>query len=706
MPEADPRPTLAAPDDDPYLWLEEVEGARALAWVEAQNRASLGRFGDARFAADRDLLAAIFDRPDNIPGIARRGARLFNFWKDADHPRGLWRTTTLESFAGEQPQWQVLLDLDALARAEGEDWVWAGAETLPASHDHAILSLSRGGGDAVVLREFDLAAQGFVAGGFHLPEAKGDAQWLDRDTLLLASALGEGMATEAGYARTVRRWRRGTEPLDAPVIFAVDAASMSASAGLDRGAAEERLWFVEKPGFFDTIAWIGDREGPRRRLELPTDAWFRWHHDWLVVRPRTPWTVGGSRHAPDSLLGISLSAFLAGERRFARLFEPGPRQALQYFFWCGDSLVLSLLDDLRPVFERLTPSAQGWARARIGGLPQSGTAQVWSLDVEEEESTGELLASTQDPLTPPALLLLRPGAAPQVLKRAPQVFDPAGLAVTRHEAVSSDGIAVPYIQIGPPGETGEAPVHLYGYGGFAIPMLPAYNSALGKLWLERGGTSVIACIRGGGEYGTAWHEAGRRAGKRLSHDDFAAVAADLVRRGLTRPGRIAAEGGSNGGILITNMLTRYPERFGALFCTIPLIDMRRYAKLHAGASWIAEYGDPDDPRDWQFLAGLSAYHAAAPGRAYPPILLATSRRDDRVHPGHARKMAAKLQAMGYAAFFYEPAAGGHGYGKDNRERAAFTALGYAFLRRMIGWEKDAGAGAAASPTPLWPTASA
>lgn len=689
MPEADPRPTLAAPDDDLYLWLEEVEGARALAWVEAQNRASLSRFGDARFAADRDLLAAILDRPDNIPGVARRGARLFNFWKDADHPRGLWRTTTLESYGTEQPDWEVLLDLDALARAEGEDWIWAGAATLPVSHDRAILSLSRGGGDAVVLREFDLAARGFVAHGFHLPEAKGDAVWLDRDSLLLASALGEGMATEAGYARTVRLWRRGTEPLDAPVIFSVSAASMSASAGIDRGAAEERLWFAEKPGFFDTTVWIGDRTGPRRRLELPSDTWFRWHHDWLVVRPRTRWTVAGSRHAADSLLGISLSAFLAGERRFTTLFEPGPRQALQSFFWCGGNLVVSLLDDLRPVFERLTPSAQGWSRACIGGLPQSGTAQVWSLDVEEEESTGELLASAQDPLTPPALLLLRPGAAPQVLKRAPRVFDPAGIAVTRHEAVSSDGTAVPYIQVGPPGETGDAPVHLYGYGGFAIPMLPTYNSALGKLWLERGGTSVIACIRGGGEYGTAWHEAGRRAGKRLSHDDFAAVAADLVRRGLTRPGRIAAEGGSNGGILITNMLTRYPERFGALFCTIPLIDMRRYARLHAGASWVAEYGDPDDPRDWQFLAGISAYHAAVPGRAYPPILFATSRRDDRVHPGHARKMAAKLQAMGYAAFFYEPAAGGHGYGKDNRERAAFTALGYAFLRRMIGWETSA-----------------
>jgi prolyl oligopeptidase len=684
----DPRPTPEAPDDDPYLWLEEVDSVRALAWVEGQNQRTLARFGDARFARDRDGLAAILDRPDNIPGIARRGTRVYNFWKDAAHPRGLWRRTTLESYRGAAPDWEVLFDLDALATAEGEDWIWAGATTLPGSHDRAILSLSRGGGDAVVLREFDLGRRAFVPDGFVLPEAKGGAAWLDRDTLLLASALGEGMATAAGYARTVRRWRRGGDPLAAPVIFATRAEFMSAGADVDRTAPGERVWFAEKPGFFDTIVWLGDRNGPQRRLELPSDARFHWYRDWLVVCPRQAWTAGGRVHAADTVLGIRLSEFLAGSRDFALLFQPGPRQALQDFFWCGDGLVLSWLDDLRPAFARLAPGAPGWTRTPIEGLPQSGVAHLGSLDVEEAESTGEMLASAQDPLTPPTLFLLRPPTAPVVLKRAPEVFDARGLMITRHDAVSSDGTRVPYVQVGPPGETGEAPVHLYGYGGFEIPVLPSYSSALGKLWLEHGGTSVSASIRGGGEYGTAWHEAGRRAGKRLSHDDFAAVAADLVRRGVTRPGRIAAEGGSNGGILITNMLTRYPERFGALFCTIPLIDMRRYARLHAGASWIAEYGDPDDPADWAFLKGLSAYHQAAPGRPYPPILIATSRRDDRVHPGHARKMAAKLQAMGYDAWFYEPAAGGHGYGKDNRERAAFTALGYAFLRRRIGWEAE------------------
>jgi prolyl oligopeptidase len=682
---ADARPTVAAPDDDPYLWLEEIEGARALAWVEAQNAATLSRFGGARMAAERDALAAIYNRSDNIPFVTRRGARLFNFWKDAAHPRGLWRTTSLESFRQAAPDWDVLLDLDALAATEGEDWIW-GASTLPGSHDRAILHLSRGGSDAAVLREFDLATRAFVAGGFSLAEGKSNAAWLDRDTLLLASPLGDDMATRSGYARTVRLWRRGSDAHTAPVIFATRPDCMSVSADVDREAPTERLWFAERLGFFDSVVWIGDRTGAATRIEVPTDAWLRWHRGWLVVKPRRAWTVGGETYAPDTVLGIAFAAFLAGERRFERLFEPAPRRTLQGFFWCGDRLVLSILDDLRPVFEVLTPAPAGWARARIGGLPEIGSAHIWSLDEREEESNGDLLMTTQDPLTPAALFLAHPPAAPVLLKRAPEVFDPAGLSVTRHEAVSSDGARVPYVQVGPPGESGEAPVHLTGYGGFGISLLPVYNSSIGKAWLERGGTSVVANLRGGGEFGSAWHDAGRRQGKRLSHDDFAAVAADLVRRGVTRPGRIAAEGGSNGGILIANMLTRYPERFGALLCTIPLIDMRRYTKLLAGASWIAEYGDPDKAEDWAFLSQISAYHQAVPGQPYPPILIATTRRDDRVHPGHARKMAAKLQAMGYAAYFYEPAAGGHGYGKDNTERATFAALGYAFLRRTIGWE--------------------
>jgi prolyl oligopeptidase len=684
----DDRPTIAAPDDDPYLWLEEVEGERALDFVDRQSRLTLEAFGGRQYEADRDALAAIYDRSDNIPYVTRQGGLLYNLWKDAKNPRGLWRRTTLADFRNADPNWETLLDIDRLATEEDKDWLLSWTQPLP-GNSRVITALSKGGSDAVTLREFDLETKVFVADGFTLAEAKSGVEWIDADTLLLSSALGEGMATTSGYARTVRLWRRG-EPVErAPVLFEVPADRMAAYCSVDDTAPTPRMWFIDRIDFFNLHLWLGTEAGPHTKLDLPTDIWLEAHNDWLAVKLRAAWTVAGKTYAPDSVLGISLSAFLAGDRIFTTVFEPGARRALQGFFWTAGKLVLSILDELRPAFEICTPSAGGWTHAQLQGLPEIGVVDVWRLDRHEAESNGDLLANVQDPVTPPSLLLIEGVASPAILKQAPKTFAADGLIVTRHEAISIDGERIPYVQTGPAAESGDAPVYMSAYGGFGLAVKPHYNSALGKLWLERGGTTVQANIRGGGEFGTRWHDAGRYAGKRLAHDDFAAVAADLVKRGLTRAGRIAAEGGSNGGILITNMLVRYPERFGALFCTIPLIDMRRYTKLLAGASWIAEYGDPDKPEEWEWLKTYSAYHAAIPGQNYPPILIATTRRDDRVHPGHARKMAAKLQAMGYEAWFYEPAAGGHGYGKDNRERAGFIALGYTFLRNKIGWTDNA-----------------
>ncbi|RVT97544.1 S9 family peptidase [Rhodovarius crocodyli] len=681
----DPRPTLSAPDDDPWLWLEEIEAPRATAWADEQSARTMAAFADARFAADRDAVRTALDRPDKLPHVTRRGDWLYNFWTDAANPKGIWRRTTLASYRSAVPEWQLLLDVDALAREEAEDWVWTGAGTLPGSHDRALLRLSRGGGDAVVLREFDLVALRMVEGGFVLPEAKGGADWLDRDTLVVSSAYGEGMATRAGYARTVRLWQRGTDPAAARVIFEVPDDHMGAWGSYE--AEEDRLVFVDQQGFYDTAVHLGGRDGPAQRIDLPTDMGFRWQRGWVALRPRSPWTHAGVTHPADTLLVASLESVLAGAPDCRVIFTPGERTALQGFFWCDGRLVVSVLDELRPRFTIFTPGGD-WQGRELSGLSENGVASLWPLDTEDDESDGSLLVQTEDPITPPSLLLTNVGlATPELLRRSSAVYDAAGLVVTRHEAVSEDGERIPYVVTGPAAETGQAPVHLSGYGGFRISRLPHYQGMMGKLWLEKGGTTVIANIRGGGEFGTRWHEAGRRERKALSHADFAAVAADLVRRGVTTPGRIAAEGGSNGGLLIANMLTRYPERFGALFCTIPLIDMRRYTRLLAGASWIAEYGDPDVAEDWAFLQHISAYQVAAPGRSYPPILLATARKDDRVHPGHARKMAAKLQAMGYPAWFYEPPAGGHGYGKDNAEVASFAALGAAFLRRSIGWEK-------------------
>lgn len=678
------KPNLSAPDDDPFLELEEVSGARALNWVEAQNRRTLAEFGGKRIAGDAAALKAILDRPDRIAYVRRRAGKLYNFWQDEKNPRGLIRRTTMESYSTDAPRWDVVLDFDALARAEGEDWVYAGAASLPGDDAHVMLSLSRGGSDAVVLREFNRETGKFVEDGFHVPEAKGSVVWIDKDTLLLTSAIGgDEFVTAAGYSRTVRLWKRGQPWEAAGKIFEIDRGHMGVWCGVDHRHPEKPAYILDHSDFFNVAVHTGPAGGELRQLELPSGVSVEFENDLMAVKPREAWAVGGRSFSADSLLAISRTAFLAGSRDFTVLFEPAARRALQSFAFVNGKLLLHYKDNLENRFEARDGN---WQSLPFPELPGTGSVSVMPFDAEPSDSNGDLLISINDPVTPPALSFCAEGSTlPQVLKRTPSFFDATGLKVTRHEAVSPDGERIPYVEIGPGDASGNAPVHMTGYGGFGLSEEATYNAAMGKLWLEQGGTCVIAHIRGGGEFGTPWHDAGRLAGKAKSHDDFAAIAGDLVKRGLTVPGRIAAEGGSNGGLLVANMLVRYPERFGALFCTIPLTDMRRYTKLLAGASWMAEYGDPEKVEDWAFMEKFSAYHLAEPGKTYPPILIASSKADDRVHPGHGRKFTAKLQAMGYAAYYYEPATGGHSYGKDSTEKAEFIALGLGFLKLGIGF---------------------
>ncbi|SFJ69805.1 prolyl oligopeptidase [Bosea sp. OK403] len=681
----DERPTLNNPDDDPRLWLEGVEDPRATAFADRETQRTLADFGDRVFEQDRDALAAIFDRDDRLPLANRRGGLLYNLWQDRDHPRGLWRRTTLNSYRSARPDWELLLDLDALAASESEDWVWQHAAAAPGTSMRVLIGLSRGGSDACVLREFDTAEKAFVEGGFHLPEAKQSASWLDKDSLLVASALGEGQSTSSGYARAIRLWQRGQDIAQAKTVFTVPENHMLAFAWIDRTASPTRVIYGDQRAFFEAEAHLGDAEGPQRPIPIPKDCWWLVRNDHVVIKPRTEWSVAGHNYPADTVLAGQFGDLLANSFKPVVLFKPGLRRTLKGMFWAGDRLFLSILDELVPKFQAYRPTAKGWLRTDPEAMPRHRVVDVWRVDLRAEETNGDVFVSAQDPVTPPSLFYIAEGRPPERLKRASASFDATGLQVSHHEAQALDRERIPYLQIGPRNARGDAPTLMYGYGGFGHAQMPSYNSAVGKLWLERGGTYVLAQIRGGGEFGSPWHHAGIREHKARSHDDFAAVAGDLVERGLTRPGRIAAEGGSNGGLLIANMLTRYPERFGALFCTIPLIDMRRYSKLLAGASWIAEYGDPDLPEDWAFLQHVSAYHALSAGKPRPPILIATTRRDDRVHPGHARKMFAKLRDLGHDAWLYEPVAGGHGYGKDSRERAAFIALGYRFLRQKIGW---------------------
>jgi prolyl oligopeptidase len=680
-------------DDDPFVWLEQVDSLEARAWVEARNAETKDALCDTQFDHDRAALLDILNARDRIPWVVQRGKCVYNFWQDEQNPKGLWRRTTLASYRAAATEWEVIIDIDALAKAEGEDWVWRGCTSLPPVHRYGLVQLSRGGADAVVIREFDLAHKRFVEGGFFLPEAKGGAGWLDDNTLLVSSALGgEAFQTASGYARTVRRWQRGTPFEAAPVLFECERTEMVAWGWREHSPSYPRTCFMRRPDFFRMAFYVEGGDGAQRQLDIPADAYLYVERNWLVLNLRSDWADAERRYKAGALLVSDIDALLAGNRDFTVLFEPTRTCFLQHFAAAGNAVAFKVLDNVHSRILLAHHQNGSWRVEPLAGLPGMQTVDFYRLvedDIDwlgEEEHEGEtFVISSQNSILPPTQWLARPGQSAEMLKQAPARFDAAGLVITQHHAVSVDGEQIPYFQVARAGMPldGTNLCLLTGYGGYQIASLPYYAVSVGKLWLERGGVFVIANIRGGGEFGPDWHKAGMRAGKKLSHDDFAAVAKDLIARGVTRPQRLACKGGSNGGLLVGNMLTRYPDLFGAIDCAVPLLDMKRYTKLTAGSSWVSEYGDPEKAEDWAFLEELSAYHHVEPSRRYPPILLTTSARDDRVHPGHARKMAGKLAAQGHRVYFHEPLEGGHAGATDNAQLAFNIALSFAFLRKTI-----------------------
>ena len=487
----------------------------------------------------------------------------------------------------------------------------------------------------------------------------------------------------------MRRWRRGTSFSESKIVFEGAVGDISVSAAVDHSASQSGVLFVRRVAFFDVEAHLERPGQARQKLDLPVEISLDLHRGWLLVKPRLDWMIGGVTYPAGCLATIEIDAFLAGERTFAILFTPTDRRILDGWITTSRHVVLSILDNVRSRVEIAAPPTAGdpsWRVTPYAGLPEAATISLTPLYDDGPPDSDAFLAIAADFITPTTLYLCEAAREPEILKQQPAQFDASGLEITQHEAVSTDGVKVPYFQVARKGLIldGSHPTRLSGYGGFAISNLPRYAPVLGALWLARGGVYVLANIRGGGEFGDAWHLAGRREGKKLAHDDFAAVAQDLIRRGVTAPKHLSAEGGSNGGLLVGSMLTRYPELFGAIWCQVPLLDMRRYTALPPGASWIAEYGDPDQPDDWAFMQSFSPYQQVTANRPYPPMLLTTSTRDDRVHPGHARKMAARLQALGYPVMLYENTEGGHGGAADKDQAALIAAMGAAFLRGAIG----------------------
>jgi prolyl oligopeptidase len=673
-------------EPDPFLWLEDVEGGKALDWVREQNARTLAELeADPRYPGLHDAALKIVTAQDRIPYPRLLGDALANFWQDDIRVRGLWRRTTLDSYRTAEPRWEPVLDIDALAAAEGKNWVFHGGITLPPDDRLALIGLSDGGKDASEWREFDTASGEFIEGGFFLPEGKQSASWLDDGTLLVGRDWGPGTMTASGYPFILKRLRRGAPLAEAEEVFRGDAADVNVRPAILRdpdGRVRGTLVFRALTFFESETHLLGD--AAPIRLPLPLKSQFRdFVSGQLIFTLDEAWDWRGVTYPAGALISLELAACYADIDSIepCLIYAPGPRETIESVSATRSRLLVTICRNVQGSAVSYRFEGGGWQSSPLP-LPEHASITIVSTGERDERAFVDAAGF----LTPNALWLadLAAGTAAAV-KTSPVRFDAAPFMVEQFEAASADGTLVPYFVIRPRDLAfdGAAPTLLYGYGGFQVSMTPAYVPIAGKLWLEHGGVYVIANIRGGGEFGPQWHQAALKDHRQRAFDDFIAVAEDLIRRKITSPRRLGIMGGSNGGLLMGAMLTQRPDLFRAVVIQVPLLDMLRYHKLLAGASWMAEYGDPDDPDEAVFLRRISPYHNLRDGRPYPEPFFLTSTKDDRVHPGHARKMAAKMAAMGLPFLYYENINGGHAAAANLQERARRHGLEFTYLMRKL-----------------------
>ncbi|MFP4623283.1 MAG: prolyl oligopeptidase family serine peptidase [Gemmatimonadota bacterium] len=676
-------PALAQQVDDPpdpYLWLEEVEGERAMRWVQEQSRGTLDALSrhPAYQRLYRDALE-ILSSDERIAYPSIMGDHLYNFWTDDTHERGIWRRTSWESYLSGEPEWEVVLDIDALAILEGETWAFGGATCLAPEYRHCMVSLSRGGADATEVREFDLETATFVEDGFFLPEAKNSVAWKSRDELLVSTDFGEGSLTASGYPRVAKLWRRGQPLSRAETLFEGEREDVGVWVGALETATDRYQVVFHRPSFFEGTVHVL-QDGDLVALDAPPDADPMIVSDQLVVYLRSPWEVGGATYPQGAVVAMEYDRFLAGDRDFDMVVEPTATQTVQGVADTRDYLLVSLLDNVRGELWRYHREGGEWVGEAIDA-PAMGTIGVASTDVH----TNRFFFTFSSYSQPTTLYLADHDGSVREVRQLPAMFDADGLQVEQHHATSRDGTRIPFFLVHDEDmrRDGGNPTLLYGYGGFEVSQTPSYSGIVGKAWLEQGGAYVVANIRGGGEFGPAWHRAALKENRQRAYDDFIAVAEYLIDHGITSPDHLGIMGGSNGGLLVGVAMTQRPDLFDAVVVQVPLLDMRRYNKLLAGASWMAEYGNPDVPEEWAYIREYSPYQNVEPDESYPRPLFYTTTRDDRVHPGHARKMAAKMADMGHPVYYYENTEGGHGAGITPEQRARMYALTYAYLLERL-----------------------
>lgn len=670
-------------DDDPYIWLEEVEGEAALAWVEQENdlaTAYLERLPTFDSFYARNL--EIYDSEDRIARPGLRGDYVYNFWRDANQKRGIWRRTTLEDYVSGDADWNIVLDLDALAEEEGENWVWKGASCLRPEYRRCLLRLSRGGADAVVVREFDTESGEFLADGFYVAESKSRLSWVDEDSVFIGSDFGEGSLTDSGYPRTSRIWSRGTPLEEAKEVFAGEIADVSAAVYRTWDGDESYDVAQRAPSFFAAVRYLYAEDGNHRKIEIPDDARFYGvFKGQMLLELKSAWTPADIEYAQGTLMSIDFDAFMGGAREFSIVYVPTEFTAIRSAMTTRDYLIVSKLQNVVGELTRYEFLDGEWVGTDIPTEPMGRIGLVTA-----SENSNVFFYNDEGFLRPDTLYGATDGGqSVESLFSLPEYFDATGMTVEQHFATSKDGTKIPYFLVLPKGfeATGDVPTLMYGYGGFEISRTPNYSATVGHAWLSRGGAYVMTNIRGGGEYGPAWHQSALKENRQRAYDDMAAIAEDLIARNVTSPAHLGVQGGSNGGLLTGVMLTQRPDLWNAVVIQVPLLDMKRFNKLLAGASWMGEYGDPDTD-DWEFIQKYSPYHNLKKDVKYPIPFFTTSTRDDRVHPGHARKMVARMREMGHDLFYYENTVGGHAGASDNTQAARIQAMLYSYLWDQLG----------------------
>jgi prolyl oligopeptidase len=681
--------TAAAPlagTTDPFLWLENVYGARAMAWVKAENAKTLGVLQrDPHFAPFRATALTLMQAQSRIPAPELIDGQVYNFWQDATHVRGIWRRTTIAGYAQHTPPWRTVLDLDALARSEGKNWVWQGDDCDSPSGTRCLIYLSEGGEDASTIREFDLTTGTFVDDGFVLPRAKQTAAWVDDDTLLVARPWAPGDVTASGYSYIVKTLKRGQPLADAVELTRGSKSDVQTQPQELHDAQGDRILVIRRGiSFFESRTSLVTPSG-LRALDLPLKSDLRaLVAGRLLIALAQPWRIGNRTIAAGDLVSVNLAAAIADPAHLkpSIVYAPGPRESLADVGATRDRLVVTSSQNVRGRVAVYAPLPNGAWSKRALAVPDYATIGLVSANDRGSTAYVDITGF----LTPTSLLQLDTiDATMRIVKARPALFDASHEVVEQNEATSKDGTRIPYFIVRPKNLAydGDAPTIINAYGGFGVSQTPFYSSIFGRLWYTRGGVFVLANIRGGGEFGPAWHDAGLKTHRQRIYDDFAAVARDLIARKITRPQRLGIMGGSNGGLLMGVEFTQHPELYDAVDIEVPLLDMLRYEKIAAGASWVGEYGSVSVPRERAFLASISPYNNLKAGVHYPEPLIWTTTKDDRVGPQHARKFAAKLAAMHIPYLFYEVTEGGHGAGANARETSFTTALEFTYFTRKL-----------------------